>query len=281
MKKFSVTLAIVMAFFIVACVAEAPIDMGVSVPLPPPIVISGPPEMVALPDTDVYVVPDCDQDIYFYGGWWWRPWGGRWYRSLNYDSGWEFYNGVPGWYGGVYPHWRENFRNHMWGGERWDYRPVPYHDVRTNWKSWQSSGYWRNQQNRGTTGSYHQGVETRRDFRGLGQETRYPQAPVATRQAPPETKGRQAPVVAHQAPAQTKSQQAPVTARQSPVVTQGLKASAPTQPRVDLSKNRKAFAGTYRGSDARIQSNRGFQSRQSMPSKGTGGVSKGNVGRPR
>ncbi len=250
MKKFGTILAILTALSIAACLPPASVDIGVSVPLPPPIVLSGPPEMVALPDTDVYVVPDSDQDIYFYGGWWWRPWGGRWYRSLNYDSGWEFYNGVPGWYGGVYPHWRENYRNHMWGGQRWEYRSVPYHDVRTNWKSWQSSGYWRNQQNRGTTGSYHQEVQTRREFRGFGQETRYPQAPVA---------------------------------RQSPVATQGLKASAPTQQRFDLSKNRSPFAGTYRGSDARMQSNRGLQSRQRMFSKGTGGASKGkgNAGRSR
>jgi hypothetical protein len=92
-------------------------------------------------------------------------------------------------------------------------------------------------------------VETRRDFRGFGQETRGEQAPVATRQAPAETRGRQAPVATRQAP--------------------------------DLSKNKNAFAGVGRGSDARMQSNRGLQSRQSMPSKGTGGVSKGNVGRPR
>jgi hypothetical protein len=35
----------------------------------------------------------------------------------------------------------------------------------------------------------------------------------------------------------------------------------------------------YRGSDAQTHSNRGLQSRQSMPSKGKGGVSKGNVGK--
>ena len=236
-------LAILMALFIVSCFAQARLD----IPLPPPIPFLAPPEMVVLPDTDVYVAPDCDQDIYFYGGWWWQPWGGRWYRSLNYDSGWEFYHGVPGWYGGVHPRWRDDYRNHMWGGQRWDYRSVPYGDVRANWKSWQSNGYWRNQQNRGTTGSYHQGVETRRDFRGFGQETRGQQAPVATRQAPVQTRGQQAPVATRQAP--------------------------------DLSKNKSAFGGVGRGSDARIQSNRGSQSRQSMSSKGTGGVGQGNVGR--
>jgi hypothetical protein len=261
MKKFAVMLAIVMALFIVACLPQPPVDMDISIPLPPPIVFSVQPEMVVLPETEVYVAPDYDQDLYFYQGFWWRPWGGRWYRSLNYDSGWEFYHGVPGWYGGVYPHWRDNYRNHMWGGQRWDYRPVPYGDVRTHWKTSHDTG--RYQQNWGTTGSYRQGVETRRDFRGFGQETRGQQAPVATRQAPAETRGRQAPVATRQAPTETRGQQAPVATRQAP----------------DLSKNKNAFAGVGRGSDARMQSNRGLQSRQSMPSKGAGGASKGNAGK--
>jgi hypothetical protein len=259
MKKFGVMLVIVMAISIVSCLTPAP----TVIPLPPPIPFLAPPELVVLPDTDVYVAPDYDQDIYFYGGWWWRPWGSRWYRSLSYDSGWEFYHGVPGWYGGVHPRWRDDYRNHTWGGQRWDYRPVPYGDVRTNWKGWQSSGYWRNQQNRSTTGSYRQGAENRRDFRGFGQETRGKQAPVATHQAPAETRGKQAPVTTRQAPAETRGKQAPVTTRQAP----------------DLSKNKSAFGGVGRGSDARIQSTRGSQSRQSMSSKGASGGGRGNVGR--
>jgi hypothetical protein len=278
MKKFAVMLAIVMPLFIVACLPPAPVEVGVSVSLPPPIVFSGPPEMVVLPDTDVYVAPAYDQDIYFYGGWWWRPWGGRWYRSLHYDSGWEFYHGVPGWYGGVYPHWRDNYRSHMWEGHRWDYHPVHYDDVRTNWKSWQSSGYWRNQQNRGTTGSYHEGVETRRDFRGFPQEARPRQAPVAAQQAPSETRGQRAPVATHQGPPAPQGPTAPVTTRQAPPETRGQQAPVAAHQAPDLSKNKSAFAGVGRGSDARIQSNRGQQSRQSMSSKGKGGASQGNVG---
>jgi hypothetical protein len=229
MKKFGVMLAIVMALFIVPCLAQAQVDIRISIPLPPPIVFSAPPEMVILPETEVYVAPDYDQDLYFYQGFWWRFWLGRWYRSLYYNSGWEFYHGVPRWYGGVYPHWRDNYRNHMWGGQRWDYHSVHYNDVHTHWKTWHDTG--RYQQNWGTTGSYRQRAEARHDFRGFGQETRNQQAPAATRQAP------------------------------------------------DLSKNKNAFAGVYRGSDAQTHSNRGLQSRQSMPSKGKGGVSKGNVGK--
>ncbi len=230
MKKFCITSAVVLALFIGPCLAQAGIDIRISFPLPPPIIFSAPPEMVVLPETEVYVAPDYDQDLFFYGGWWWRPWRGRWYRSLYYDSGWEFYNGVPGWYGGVYPHWRENYRNHMWGGHRWDYHPVPYGDVRTHWRDWHDTGRYR--QSWGTTGSYRHGVDTRRDFRGFGQETWGRQAPVHTQRGP------------------------------------------------DLSRNRSAFGGMERGSNVRIQSNRGFQSRQSM-SKGRGGAGKGNVGHPR
>ena len=244
MKKLGVTSAIVIALFIVPCLAQGQVDIRISIPLPPPIVFSAPPELVVLPETEVYVAPDYDQDLYFYQGFWWRFWVGQWYRSLYYDSGWEFYHGVPRWYGGVYPRWRDNYRNHMWGGQRWDYRPAHYGDVRTNWKTWHDTG--RYQQHWGTTGSYHHGAENRREFRGFGQETRYQQGPAATRQSSAGTKG----------------QHAPVATRQT----------------LDFSKNRNSFAGVGRGSDARIQSNRGFQSRQSMSSKGRGGASKGNVG---
>jgi hypothetical protein len=70
-------------------------------------------------------------------------------------------------------------------------------------------------------------------------------------------------VATRRAPAQTGGQQAPVATRQAP----------------DLSKNKSPFGGVGRGSDARTQSNRGYKSRQSMSSKGTGGAGQGKVGR--
>ena len=106
---------------------------------------------------------------------------------------------------------------------------------------------YRNEAIRERYGQSARGAESRRNFRGFGQETISQQAPVTTRQGLPETKSRQAPVAIRQSP--------------------------------DLSKDRSAFGGMTRGSDVRMQSNRGLQSRQSMSSKGTGGVSKGNVGR--
>src|SRR5512143_3780007 len=76
----------------------AGIDVNVGIALPPPIIFAAPPELIVLPDTYVYVVPDIDADIFFYDGWWWRPWEGRWYRSHYYDRGWRYYNRVPRFY---------------------------------------------------------------------------------------------------------------------------------------------------------------------------------------
>lgn len=123
-------------------------------PLPPPIVFAEPPETIVLPETEVYVVPNVEQDIFFYNGWWWRPWEGRWYRSREYASGWGFYRGVPSWYGGIPLGWRDNYRNHIWGGHPWNYRRIPHHEFRQNWRGWQKNGYWRNHRNWGTEGRY-------------------------------------------------------------------------------------------------------------------------------
>ena len=60
-------------------VAEVIIGIGISLPT---IRFYGPPDVVVMSDTDdVYVVPDIDADMFFWNGWWWRPYGGGWYRS--------------------------------------------------------------------------------------------------------------------------------------------------------------------------------------------------------
>ena len=119
-----------------------PPGVRVTVPLPPPIVFPAPPEVVILPETEVYVAPRVPEEIFFYNGWWWRPWNGRWYRSLHYDSGWGVYGGVPLWYGGIPHNWRENYRNHIWGGHPWNYHYIPHSDLQRNWRTWHNTHYW-------------------------------------------------------------------------------------------------------------------------------------------
>lgn len=58
--------------------ARADISIGIS---PPSLVISGPPEVAVIPGTYVYFVPDAEADLFFYGGYWYRPPEGRWFRA--------------------------------------------------------------------------------------------------------------------------------------------------------------------------------------------------------
>ena len=96
-----------------------------------------------MPETSgVYVAPEIDVDLFFWNGFWWRPWEGRWYRSQYYDRGWAYYNRVPSFYYDVDPHWRGNYQNHNWHGHNWNYQEVPHSQLQQNWKSWQSNRYW-------------------------------------------------------------------------------------------------------------------------------------------
>ena len=79
MKKFifgTLVLMLVMAGH-VPRMARADVDVHIGVGLPLPIVFAAPPRLVVVPETHVYAVPDIPMDLFFYGGWWWRPWQGR------------------------------------------------------------------------------------------------------------------------------------------------------------------------------------------------------------
>ena len=107
----------------------AGVSVQIGIPLPPPIVFAGPPEVVLLPSTGVYVAPDLAVDLFFFDGWWWRPWEGRWYRSRNYRSGWSYYNSVPSFYGRVPSRWRDEYREHRWNGREWHYQRVSHPEL--------------------------------------------------------------------------------------------------------------------------------------------------------
>ena len=132
--------------------AMAGVDIGISISLPPPIVFSAPPEVIVLPETYVYAVPDIDADMYFYNGWWWRLWDGRWYRSRFYASGWSYYQRVPSFYTGIPSGWRNDYREHRWEGHQWNYRRIPQQQVQRNWRSWEKNKHWEKQQTWGVQG---------------------------------------------------------------------------------------------------------------------------------
>jgi hypothetical protein len=113
----------------------ARVDVRVDIGFPPPIAFAAPPNMVVLPDTNnVYAVPDIDVDLFFWNGWWWRPWEGHWYRSRYYDRGWAYYRDVPSFYHGVDPGWRGYYRDRNWHGRQWPHERITHQQLQRNWQ---------------------------------------------------------------------------------------------------------------------------------------------------
>ncbi len=125
-------------FLVLAISAPIPAMAGVSVrigvALPPPIVFSAPPEVILLPHTGVYVAPDVAADLFFFDGWWWRPWNGHWYRSQNYRSGWAYYEGIPVFHDRVPPRWRDDYHGHRWDGHEWNYQRISHPELQQIWQ---------------------------------------------------------------------------------------------------------------------------------------------------
>ena len=150
MKKLLLGTTLFTLAMVVPVSTMAAVDISIGISLPPPVVFEAPPEVIPLPDANnVYVVPQIDVDLFFWNGWWWRLWEGRWYRSYYYDRGWAYYNRVPSFYFDVDPGWRGYYRDHNWYGHRWNYERIPYRRLQQNWRSWHNDRRW---EKRGTWG---------------------------------------------------------------------------------------------------------------------------------
>ncbi len=129
--------------------AQVNVNFGFSLPLPPAIHFQAPPRMIVLPNTDIYVDPDVNVDIFFNDGWWWRPYQGRWYRSRDYNSGWTHHRQPPAFYREVPRHWKDDYRNHQWKGNRWTPERRDHREVQKNWNYWKKDKHWEKNNNWG------------------------------------------------------------------------------------------------------------------------------------
>ena len=184
MKKLFLGTLLLALVLVLPVPAMARVDVSVSISLPP-IVFAAPPALIVLPGTYIYVVPDYDEDIFFYGGWWWRSWEGRWYRSHYYNRGWRYYRNVPSFYFDVDPGWRGYYRERNWYGHRWDYERIPERRVQQNWKSWNSSRHWERQGTWGVQNYQPPPQQQRQELRQQRQQ-QYQQRPEVQQQRQPQ-----------------------------------------------------------------------------------------------
>ncbi|MEN6465788.1 MAG: hypothetical protein ABFD62_11465 [Syntrophaceae bacterium] len=179
MKKifFGTILLALVSLLPVTAIAEVNVSIGIGFPLPPVIAFPAPPQVIVLPDTnEVYVVPYVDVDLFFWNGWWWRPWEGRWYRSHYYDRGWAYYRSVPRFYYDVDPGWRAHYREHNWYGHPWHYQPIPHKQLQKNWRSWQENRHWERQRTWNVQGYKPRPTQQRQELRHARQQE-YQQRP--------------------------------------------------------------------------------------------------------
>ncbi len=171
MKKLLLGTILLALSIVVPIPTMAGVDISIGISLPPPIVFEAPPDVIVMPDTNgVYVVPAIDVDLFFWNGWWWRPWQGRWYRSHYYNRGWAYYNNVPSFYFDVDPGWRGYYRDHNWYGHRWNYERIPHRRLQQNWKSWNNNRHWERQETWGVQSYQPRPKQQIRELRHQRQE---------------------------------------------------------------------------------------------------------------
>ena len=239
MKKFLVG-TMLLAFglaFPVPTMAE--VNVGVSISLPPMIVFASPPEVIVIPETYVYVVPDSREDIYFYNGWWWRPWEGRWYRSRYYDSGWVYYQRVPSWYARVPRGWRNDYRDHRWGGQPWNYQRIPHQELKQNWNGWQKDNHWEKQQTWGVQGlkPRPQSRQPSKEVREKSQAKPQPREAAKPQQSRPQSQEASKPQPQQR---EAQPQRAPQQKREAPQQSQPQPQQREVQPQRAPQQNREA-----------------------------------------
>ena len=102
----------------------------------PAVRFAAPPDVVVIPGTYVYMVPDIDVDILFFQGYWWRPYKGQWYRSQEYNGRWDYIEtrGIPRGLRELPQDYRHRLSPR--------YERIPHRDVQSNWKKWEEEKYW-------------------------------------------------------------------------------------------------------------------------------------------
>jgi len=111
----------------------------------PAIRFAAPPDLVVIPGTYVYMVPDIDADVLFYQNYWWRPYEGHWYRSRDYDGQWIYVE--PGSIPNGLRSLPRDYHQRLSPG----YERIPHRDVERNWEKWEKERHWdrRGEQGRG------------------------------------------------------------------------------------------------------------------------------------
>ncbi len=130
-----VTGAVLLALLVFPSSGATRVSVDIQVSLPP-LVISAPPVVAVIPGTYVYFCPIVEADLFFYAGYWYRPYEGGWYRATGYNGPWVriIASNVPQVFYRLPPNYR--------AVSGYQYRHIPYRDLSRNWRTWEREKYW-------------------------------------------------------------------------------------------------------------------------------------------
>ena len=102
----------------------------------PAVRFAAPPDVVVIPGTYVYMIPDIYENVLFFQGYWWRPYEGHWYRSQDYNGQWSHMESerIPSGLRAL----PQDYRHRLSPGDK----RIPHEDVIRNWKQWEKEKYW-------------------------------------------------------------------------------------------------------------------------------------------
>ena len=128
-KLVTATILLLLLGFSSSGIAEVRVNIGVI----PPLIFRAPPPVVVIPGTYIYYCPEAEADVYFYHGYWYRPYEAHWYRSGSYNGPWAYISSPPTVFLSLPPDARRVTIEH---------RRIPYGDLHRNWRSWERGRYW-------------------------------------------------------------------------------------------------------------------------------------------
>ena len=141
------------------------VNIGVNLPAHR---FAAPPDVVVIPGTYVYMVPDTNVDILFYQGYWWRPYEGRWFRSRDYNGQWDYIeiSMVPRELRALPRDYRHRLSPR--------YERIPQRDLQRNWQKWEKEKYWdrRGKNDRGGHSDQNRGRQGENDRKGYDNQNR-------------------------------------------------------------------------------------------------------------
>jgi hypothetical protein len=105
-------------------------DVTITISPPPSITIPDEPDVIVIPKTDMYYIPDIKERIIFYEGNWYRLHEDHWFTSTSHNGPWVYVESPPAVI--------VNLKPAEYHGEH----HIHYKELKAKWREWKREHRW-------------------------------------------------------------------------------------------------------------------------------------------